>query len=208
MRRARGCHLSALRCPCRPLHQRADRPPPGVHSEMRRARGWHHPDLRCSCRPLHMRADKFLAPLLRCDEQGGGTTLHCDVLVGSCVREQMDRLPVSILRCDEQVGGTMQPALRCLCRPLHQRADRPPPCARVEMRQTMGCNPALRCPRRTLHQRADRPPPGVHSQMRRAKEWHHPVLRCPRRPLDQREDRPPRGVHSALEARRTASCNC
>ena len=32
-------------------------------------------------------------PLLRCDEQGGGTTLHCDVLVGPCIRKETDQVP-------------------------------------------------------------------------------------------------------------------
>ena len=55
MRRARGWHHPALRCPCRPLRQRADKPPPGAPAEMRRARGWHHPAMRCPCLPLHQR---------------------------------------------------------------------------------------------------------------------------------------------------------
>ena len=51
-----GTH-PALRCPCRTLRQRANGPPPGVHSQMRRTRGCHHSALRCPCRPLHQRAN-------------------------------------------------------------------------------------------------------------------------------------------------------
>ena len=40
----------------------------------------------------------------RCDEQGGGI-LHCDVLVGPCVREPTNHLLAPLLGCDEQGGG-------------------------------------------------------------------------------------------------------
>ena len=40
----------------------------------------------------------------RCDEQGGGI-LHCDVLVGPCIREQSNHLLAPLLGCDEQGGG-------------------------------------------------------------------------------------------------------
>ena len=41
----------------------------------------------------------------RCDEQGGGI-LHCDVLVGPCIREPTNHLLAPLLGCDEQRSGT------------------------------------------------------------------------------------------------------
>ena len=40
----------------------------------------------------------------RCDEQGG-RIMHCDVLVGPCIREQNNHLLAPLLGCDEQGGG-------------------------------------------------------------------------------------------------------
>ena len=67
----------------------------------------------------------------RCDDQGGGITLICDVRVGPCIREETDHLEVSTLTCDEQgsgttlhcdamslsapVSGSRQTTSRCLC---------------------------------------------------------------------------------------------
>ena len=44
---------------------------------------------------------------LRCDEQGGGITLHCDVRVGPCIREPTDHLLEPLLRCDEPGCATI-----------------------------------------------------------------------------------------------------
>ena len=70
---------------------------------------------------------------LRCDEQGGATTLHCDVLIGPCIREQTDHLEAStpemrwttgwhLPHCDVLVGPCTREQTDHLLVPL-QRCD-------------------------------------------------------------------------------------
>ena len=113
---------------------------------------------------------------LRCDEQGSGTTLHCDALVGVCVREQADHLLAPLLTCDEQ-KEPRHPALRCPCRPLHQRADSgrvvASPCSshfRVDTSRWSVCSLMLG-PTRTSQTRVM--PPSCSSHLRRT------TSRCP-----------------------------
>ena len=48
--------------------------------------------------------DNLEVSSFRCDAQGGGI-LHCDVLVGPCVREPTNHFLAPLLGCDEQGGG-------------------------------------------------------------------------------------------------------
>ena len=133
----------------------------------------------------------------RCDEQGGGI-LHCDVLVGPCIREATNHLLAPLLGCDEQGGGT---TLHCdvLVGPcIRKETDHleVPPLSCDEQRggTTLQCDVLVR----PCIKGGGRPPRGVHSEMRRTRGWHHPALRCPCRPLRQRTNRIPRGVHSEM----------
>ena len=77
----------------------------------------------------------------RCDGQGGGI-LHCDVLVGPCIREPTNHLLAPLLGCDEQRSGT---TLHCdvfvgPC--IRERINRPLRGVQSEMRRARG----TRCP--------------------------------------------------------------
>ena len=129
----------------------------------------------------------------RCDEQGGGTTLHCDVLVGPCIREQTNHLEVSTLRIDEQVSGTT----------LHCDVFSGP-CIRKQTDHlevsTLRCDGqgggiTLHCDILVCSCIRDQTDHLEVSTLRCDERGrHHPALRCLCLPLHQRENRSPRGA--------------